>query len=310
LRNSDASLKTLFHALLCVLAAGCASQSPNQGSEIVRVDSGSIRVEMDANLPLSRAEVIRWVRRAATAATVYLGRFPVKHVVVRVHGGGGEPVGDGVTHGATSIDVQLGSNARIADLDGDWVLTHEMFHLAFPTLEDRYLWMMEGLSDYLEPIARARAGQWTAADAWREFVEGLPQGLPEPGEGGLDGSTQRERIYWGGNIYWLLADVQIRVRTDNQHSVDDAIRAILAAGGNGGVDWPLSRVLETGDKATGTTVLSDLYAELGQQRGNVDLRSLWKKLGVRRSRRKVQFDDSAPWAKYREAITAPASGSP
>lgn len=264
---------------------------------------------MADDLPLPRAAVVAWVRRAVEAVTVYLGRFPVKYLSVTVRGGGEDPVGEGVTHGASSIEVRLGRSARAADLMQDWVMTHEMFHLAFPTLDDRYLWMMEGLSDYLEPVARARAGQWTAKDAWREFAQGLPQGLPEPGEGGLDNSRRRERIYWGGNIYWLLADVKIRVQTDNRHGLDDAIRGILAVGGNGGVVWPLDRVLAVGDKATGTTVLKDLYEELGPKPGNVDLRDLWKQLGVRHSHGTVTFDDSAPWAKYRAAITAPAAGA-
>ena len=160
------------------------------------------------------------------AVSTYLGRFPVKHLLVTVHGGGHEPIGGGVTHGDSRIDVRLGPSVKRADLNQDWIMTHEMFHLAFPTLDRRYLWMMEGLSDYLEPIARARAGQWTAQDAWREFVEGLPQGLPGAGSRGLDHDhALRDRIYWGGNIYWLLADVRIRVQTNNKHSLDDAIRA-------------------------------------------------------------------------------------
>jgi predicted metalloprotease with PDZ domain len=265
---------------------------------------------MDAKLPVPREAIIDWVQRGATAVSTYLGRFPVKHLVVRVHGGGEEAVGEGVTHGSTSIDVTLGPSAQVADVKGDWVMTHEMFHLAFPTLNDRYLWMMEGLSDYLEPVARARAGEWTAKDAWLEFVQGLPQGLPEPGEGGLDGSTRRERIYWGGNIFWLLADVQIRVQTDNRRGLGDAIRTILNEGGTGGEDWPLERVLKTGDEATGTTVLADLYKKLGQQRGDVDLDELWKKLGVKVSGDTVFFDDAAPWAKYRAAIMARAKNVP
>jgi hypothetical protein len=265
---------------------------------------------MEPGLPVPRAEIIEWVRRAALAVNTYLGRFPVGHLVVIVQGGGEEPVGDGVAHGASSIEVRLGKSVQPADLDRDWVLTHEMFHLAFPTLNDRYSWMMEGLSDYLEPVARAQAGQWSAGDAWLEFVQGLPQGLPEPGEGGLDGSTRRARIYWGGNIYWLLADVSIRAQTDNRRGLDDAIRAILEAGGNGGVVWPLERVLATGDTATGTTVLESLYEKLGPKPGDVDLDALWKQLGVRYSAGTIVFDDTAPWAKYRVAITATPVNSP
>jgi predicted metalloprotease with PDZ domain len=184
-------------------------------------------------------------------------------------------------------------------------MTHEMFHLAFPTLDRRYLWMMEGLSDYLEPVARARAGQIRAEDAWREFVEGLPQGLPAAGDRGLDKTHTRERVYWGGNLYWLLADVRIRARTNNQHSVDDAIRAILRAGGDGGAYWPLDRVLATGDKATGTTVLQNLYDELGPKPESVDLDALWHRLGIKyNSVTGVRFDDTAPWATIRGSIMA------
>jgi hypothetical protein len=296
-------MRTFYLACLCVLVIGCASPKPVAEPEMIRVGSATIRIQVADDLPVPRAAVVEWVRRGAVAVTTYLGRFPVRDLLVTVHGGGEEPVGEGVAHGASSIEVRLGRSVRVGDLNDDWVMTHEMYHLAFPTLNRRYLWMMEGLSDYLEPIARAQAGQWRAEDAWLEFVEGLPQGLPEPGEDGLDNSTRRERIYWGGNIYWLLADVRIRVQTDNVHGLDSAIRAILAEGGNGGVDWPLERVLSVGDKATGTTVLKDLYYELGTKAGDVDLAELWKKLGVRKSGDTVVFDDSAPWAKYRAAIT-------
>lgn len=290
---------------LCLMLAGCESRKAGSEVDVINVGGASIRIEMARDLPVPREAVVEWVRRGAVAVTTYLGKFPVKHLIVTIYGGGEEPVGGGVTHGASSIEVRLGRSARVSDLNEDWVMTHEMFHLAFPTLNRRYLWMMEGLSDYLEPIARAQAGQWSAQDAWREFVDGLPQGLPEPREGGLDNSSRRERIYWGGNIYWLLADVQIRAQTDNRHGVDDAIRAILAEGGNGGAEWTIERVLAVGDKATGTAVLKDLYEQLGNKPGDVDLDALWKKLGVRESGRRIIFDNRAPWAKYREAITEP-----
>jgi predicted metalloprotease with PDZ domain len=186
----------------------------------------------------------------------------------------------------------------------DWIMTHEMFHLAFPTLDERYLWMMEGLSDYLEPVARARAGQLTAVEVWRGFVEGLPQGLPADGDRGLDNTFTRQRIYWGGNLYWLLADVQIREKTNNRHCVDDAIRAILHAGGNGGAVWTLERVLSVGDKATETTVLKDLHNQLGPKPGAVDLDALWKRLGVKYNKGAITFDNDAPSASIRTAITS------
>jgi hypothetical protein len=289
---------------LCLMVPSFARAGAPAAEEILKVGDATIRIHLAANLPLPPPVVLEWVRRAAVAVTNYLGRYPVKELSLTIEPGGHDPVNHGVTHGARDIEVRLGRRAEAADLNGDWILTHEMFHLAFPTLKDRYLWMMEGLSDYLEPVARGRVGQLTPEQVWREFVEGLPQGLPVEGDRGLDNTFTRERIYWGGNLYWLLADVQIREKTNNRHSVDDAIRAILDAGGNGDATWSLERVLKVGDKATHTTVLTDLHHELGPQSGAVDLGALWKRLGVKYNQGAITFDDTAPSAGIRTAITS------
>jgi predicted metalloprotease with PDZ domain len=293
-----------FYVAACLLTAVIARGEPSVGHETLRVGESVIHIESEPNLPLPPPAIAEWVNRAALAVSNYFGRFPVKTLYIGVHTDSGRPVGGGVTHGASRIDVRLGPDVQAEDLREDWILTHEMFHLAFPTLKRRYLWMMEGLSDYLEPVARARVGQLTAREVWREFVEGLPQGLPNADDHGLDNSSSRKRIYWGGNLFWLLADVQIRVRTGNRHSVDDAIRAILDAGGNGDADWSIERIIRVGDKATRTTVLKELYAQLGTERGDIRLDSLWKSLGVVYRHRSVRFDDSAPWAPFRASITA------
>jgi hypothetical protein len=294
----------LTAALAALGLVACARfHPPPLNVESIAVGGGRIKIEIDPHLTVSHEEVIEWVRRAAAAVSGYLERFPVKHLVIVVHGGGREPIGEGATYGDTKIEVQLSSSVRHSELENDWILTHEMFHLAFPTLDRRYLWMMEGLSDYLEPVARARAGQLEIAAFWRELVEGLPQGLPGPGDQGLDNTHTWERTYWGGDLFWLLADVQIRAKTDNRRSVNDAIRAINAAGGTGSANWTLERVLRVGDEATGTTVLADLHKELGAKPGQTDLAALWKKLGVKYRFGRISVDDAAPWAAIRAAIT-------
>ncbi len=286
------------------MLAGAAMAGQPADDEL-QLGGGIIHIAMDPDLPLPKPVVVEWIHRAAVAVTGYLGQYPVKQVLIRVKSGGDSPVNHGLTENGSRITVYLGSRARANDLNTDWILTHEMFHLAFPTLNRRYSWMMEGLSDYLEPLARARAGQLSAADVWKGFVEGMPQGLPEHGDQGLDNTPTWGRVYWGGNLYWLLADLGIREKTGNQRSVDDAIRAILDAGGNGGADWSLKKVLAVGDKATGTKVLADLHDQLGSKPVPVDLDGLWKKLGVVYNKRgTVSFDDSVPFAKFRISMTA------
>ena len=182
-------------------------------------------------------------------------------------------------------------------------MTHEMLHLAFPEMGEDRLWMNEGMSVYLEPIVRSRAEIISPERYWKELIEGLPSGQPEAGDGGLNQTHSWGRTYWGGTMFWFLADVKIREATNNRRSLDDAVRAILDAGGDGSQSWEVKRVFAVADRATGTHLLDSLYDELAQHPGRADLESWYRKLGVRYSGGEVTFDDSAPMAAARRSIT-------
>jgi predicted metalloprotease with PDZ domain len=106
----------------------------------------------------------------------------------------------------------------------------------------------------------------------------------------------------------LLADIEIRKRTGNKTGLQQALRGILNAGGTIEQDWPIEHILAAGDKATGTTVLADLYKMMSDQPYAPDLDRLWRELGVSAEKGTVTFDDSAPLAPIRRAITAPPPG--
>jgi predicted metalloprotease with PDZ domain len=125
----------------------------------------------------------------------------------------------------------------------------------------------------------------------------------------LDFTPTWGRTYWGGALYCLLADIEIRKRTGNRLGLEDAMRGILKAGGNIEVDWPLARALQVGDQAVGVPVLEELYAQVKGTPVKPDLPQLWKDLGVSRQAGVIVFDESAPLASIRRAITAPASGA-
>jgi hypothetical protein len=136
------------------------------------------------------------------------------------------------------------------------------------------------------------------------MLDGMPKGEPQPGDEGLDRTHTWGRTYWGGGLFCLVADVQIRVGTGNRKGLQDALRAVVAAGGTVDHDWPLTRALEIGDKATSTSVLTTMYRAWSTSPVQVNLGELWEKLGVHPDGRDVTFSDSAPYAKIREAITA------
>ena len=84
-------------------------------------------------------------------------------------------------------------------------------------------WIEEGLATYVEPIARAQAGQFSVKLVWRDLVVGLPRGLPQPGDRGLDFTPTWGRTYWGGALFCLLADIEIRKRMNLSLSCDHRV---------------------------------------------------------------------------------------
>jgi len=185
------------------------------------------------------------------------------------------------------------------------MMTHEMVHLAFPSVPDKNHWMEEGLSTYVEPIARIQAGQMNAASMWSDLVRDMPKGVSQPGDQGLDNTHTWANTYWGGALFCFLADVQIRRETKNKKGLQDALRGILEAGGTINQDWDLAEALKIGDRTTGTHVLTDMYKQMGDKPMAPNLAELWAKLGIKLENGTLRFQDDAELASIRKAITVP-----
>jgi hypothetical protein len=292
--------------ILAIIWLSRVPQTAAQDNAQLEIGGGKIEV-IFSSVPAEplRGLVLGWVASSARAVTVYYEQFPVSHLQIRLHFFEGRGVRGGRTTGwdGASIAIAVGRTSTASDLTEDWVLTHEMVHLAFPSVSEEHHWIEEGSATYIEPIARARAGDLTPEKVWGDLVDGLPQGLPQPGDRGLDFTPTWGRTYWGGALFCLLADIEIRKRTGNKKGLEDALRAILKAGGTIESDWPLMRTLEIGDHATGVPVLRELYDKMKATPTPLDLSALWKELGVERRGGKIQFDSTAPLAAIRGAIT-------
>jgi hypothetical protein len=291
-----------------LLAATPGADEPT----LIRVGGGVLEVHIDPDgIGVTRPKLLAWVESCAQAVAGYFGRFPVSHVQLNLMAGRRGKIGSGRTWGGQTprMRVAVGPAATEADLADDWVLTHEMVHLGFPNMPDGFGWMEEGLATYVEPIARARLGQLSDARVWGDLVDGLPRGLPSAGDGGLDGTHSWGRTYWGGALFWLLADIEIRERSHGRAGLEDALRGVLAAGGSIEVDWKPSRVFAEGDRAVGVRALEPLHERFGSSPQRVDLAALWKRLGVRQGKEGATFDDHAPLAALRRSITAAPSAT-
>ncbi|MGH6736244.1 MAG: hypothetical protein ACRECX_09205 [Methyloceanibacter sp.] len=258
---------------------------------------------------LPRSAILAWLETSAKAVSVYFGKFPVAsaRILIVPVPDAGVPAATTFGYRGAAIRFVVGSDVTKTQLADDWKGVHEMTHLALPYVDETHLWLAEGVAVYVEPVARVQAGDLTAERIWGDMVRDMKQGLPQKGDRGLDFTPTWGRTYWGGAMFYFLADIEIRKATGNRAGLQQALRGILAAGGDHEQHWPIERVLSTADEATGTTVLSDLYAKMGDKPYAPDLDALWRDLGISVRAGKVTFDDSAPLAPIRRAITAAPS---
>ena len=268
--NLSISPKFLCCCLLILLAnVACARAAQDR---TLSIGGGTIDVTLPTgSLDVSQNDILDWVTRAANAVTTYYGRFPAKHLTLKISADDRNGVHHGVTYPEDGgvIVISLGRHTAKSDLETDWMLTHEMIHLAFPSMPRQQHWIEEGLSVYVEPVARVQAGQLAPEEMWFETVRDMHQGEPQADDAGLQ----------------------------------DALRAILNHGGVITEDWEIERALQMGDEATGTKVLVELYHEMRDKPDAIDLAEMWKQLGITVDGKTVKFDSGAPEAAIREAIT-------
>jgi hypothetical protein len=302
--------------VLAPFAAWAAGPTGATDESPTRISEGRASIAIEWRGPtadVGHAGLLEWIERSAAIVRGYYGEFPVSAVTIRVSVVDNDRMGSGRTFGEPQpfIEVSVGRHITVRALTDDWVLVHEMIHLALPDVAEDHSWLSEGIATYVEGIARTQAGNMTEADLWKEYVESMPRGLPQANDRGLDQTHTHARTYWGGALYCLIADVQIREKTHSRYGLQDALRAIRRAGGGLSSSWPIERILTTGDASTGTTVLRDLYLSMRDKPVSPDLNLLWTELGIRQRDGNVELDDSARLAEVRRAITrsAPSEGS-
>jgi hypothetical protein len=290
--------------------AGCspdAAAAPRAEPVVLEIGGAEIEIAFDdGRLEVSRAELTTWISSAASAVVAYFGRFPVSRFRIVIEPVAGESgVLSGTTWASTPARsrILVGEHTGAGDLARDWVMTHEMVHTAFPEQPRSHHWIEEGTATYIEPLARSWVNGYPTTKVWLDLTRGLPKGLPDDGDHGLDHTHTWGRTYWGGALFCLLADVEIRERTKGSRGLVDALRGILAAGGSDQVDWSIERTLREGDKAVGVPVLVELYRSMKDKPVTPDLDAMWRSLGVRVRDGQVELDDSAPRAAIRRAIS-------
>jgi len=282
------------------------------------IDKNTFRLQIgDSQLDVSIRDVVllsrkdrllEWVGYSAQAVHHYYGRFPVEHVDIFMEVTDGNRVRFGQAFGGESprLRIVVGEDITAEVLRRDWIMVHEMVHLAMADVPRNQRWLLEGLSTYVESIARAQVGHLSEEFVWNGFISRMHQGLPGTGDQGLDYTPTWGRTYWGGAMFCMLADVEIRKLSNNQKSLRDALRGILNAGYSMKASANAREIFEAGDRATGYPVLVNLYQKMRANPTPESLDPFWKMLGLSlENGGEVVYNDDASLAFVREKILKP-----
>jgi len=253
-------------------------------------------------------DLVEWVRRTVQMTANYWEGFTNRHMLVAMlpsPGRRGVGYGRTVPGGGSTVMVQVGERSNRADLQNDWVLPHEFVHTGMPFLSGNGAWFMEGAATYVEPIVRARAGWKTEAEVWREWVENFPRGLSALDSGMVGGSA-----YWGGALFFLLADIEIRRATSGAKGIEDCFRGARRVGGVMAPTerWSVGEYVERCDMALGAPLMAGIVAQYVGTSHRIDLDGLWRDLGVRFDGTTITTDDAAPLAAIRKVIVTGPPG--
>ncbi len=179
------------------------------------------------------AAIVDWLRDTAIHVSAISGTFPVPKPRVEVIATAGTrwnnspvPFGRVTRSGGETIELYVDVTRPIEDLYADWTASHEFSHLMLPRIGWRHRWISEGFASYYQNVLMTRAGQYSTSEGLRRLSAGLERGRasrPElsPNEAARQGIRRaRMKIYWSGAALALLADLEIRERSDGRDSLD------------------------------------------------------------------------------------------
>jgi len=288
-------------------------------SSIVTVAGVQLRIDLlRTREKVALAPTVEWVREAAQNITMVYGRFPNPAARVVVFPMASSPwrsdspvyFGRVVRDGGETVELLIDPSKPKEAFLADWTATHELSHLMLPFLRREQRWLSEGFAQYYQNLLLARAGRYSQRDAWQRLYDGFERGRasaprlsPNQATGGGERNT-RMKIYWSGAALALMADVELRRRSNGAESLDDVLSRFQACCLPSQRAWSGKDLFAAFDSLLDEPVFAGLYRQYADTAGFPDVRQLLLRLGVTVSNGEVHLESDAELAEIRAALTA------
>lgn len=288
-------------------------------SVVTDVAGTDLKIELlQSGTSYDTAKVVEWVRDSADNVAMTYGRFPnpqARVVVIPVADfpwASDSPVyfGRVVRDGGETIELFFDPRHPIQELYDDWTATHELSHLMLPYVERSHRWISEGFAQYYQNVLLARAGRYTQLVAWQKIADGLERGrlsVPErsPNQAAaVSDRDSRMKIYWSGAALALMADTELRKRSNGAESLDSVLDQLQRCCLPSQRAWSGTELFKKLDSFVTEPLFMDLYRQYANEAGFPDARPLLEQLGVNIDEGAARLLDDAELAKIRASITA------
>ena len=306
--------------------------SPQSGSAIALFGSFAQTVEQIGGATVNIAllntgdkidlqALVPWVRAAAENVMATYGRFPNPNASVVLIPTGGRSWGSDkavsfgqvVRDGGETIELMINQHRPVSEFYKEWTPTHEFSHLMLPYVNRDQRWISEGFAQYYQNVLLARAGQHSAQEAWQKIVSGLERGRESaPGASPNEAAAGRTRdtrmkIYWSGAALALMADVELRRRSNGSESLDSVLGELQQCCLPSAGSWSGKELFAKLDEFLQQPLFLDLYRQYADADGFPDARPVLARLGLSMRDGQVAMDPGAELAEVRDAITYQAT---
>ncbi len=285
---------------------------------IEQVAGADLRVVMlDTRDKTDLQALIPWVRATAESIATTYGRFPNPNANILLIPTGGQAwrsdsavsFGRLVRDGGETIELMINQNRPIDEFYEEWTPTHEFSHLMLPYVDQEQRWISEGFAQYYQNVLLARAKQQSAEYSWQKIYAGLERGRESaPGMSPNDAAAgsmrnTRMKVYWSGAAIALMADVELRRRSNGKESLDSVLGQLQQCCLPSASAWSGKELFGKLDQLLDQPLFLDLYRQYADADGFPDARPLLERLGVSLRDGQVELDPSAELSGIRDAIT-------
>ena len=280
------------------------------------VAGATLRITMLGE-PADSDALVDWVAATANNVSLAYGRFPnPMPAVVLIPVGSRSwnerpvPFGRVIRDGGETIELFIDESRSIDEFYDDWTATHEFSHLMLPYVSSRHRWVSEGFATYYQNVLLARAGQYSEQRAWQRLYEGFERGRNSmPSQSPNETAANRSRggtmkIYWSGAAIAMMADVELRRRSNGRETLDDALQQLASCCLPSDRSWSGPELFQALDQFVETPVFMPLYRRYANSSGFPNYRETFASLGVDISSGRVRLDDAAELAELRQEITS------